>query len=250
MILSCPSCQARYLVNPVQLGGAGRRVKCARCHHVWYEERPADSLVAAAPSQRADPLDQTAPRPDLAASRPQAPAAEPPPSASSYDPYPPVSGQLPSTVVLRRSRVPAAFWTLLVLLVGAVVVVGAVARDDMVRLYPPAIAFYEAMGLTVDRSVLADHPQLQPALRIAGLVSAIDETGGLLVSGTVVNDADDGRRIAPLTIALRDTDGRALASHPVDLGRNRLEAGQSVAFEIAIEDWPDGAVEATVSLRE
>lgn len=244
MILSCPSCQARYLVNPVQLGDAGRRVKCARCHHVWYAARPADSPVPPV-------VPEVAAGPTLAASRPAGPVAEPPPGkAAAYEPFPPVSGQLPSTVVLRRSRIPAAFWALLVLLVGAVVAVGVVARGDMVRLYPPAIVLYEAVGLPVDRSVLAGHPWLQPALQITRLETELDEAGDLLVSGTLVNSADGSRRLSPLAISLNDADGAALASHQFDLGQTMLEAGQSLAFEIVIEDWPEGAREATVGLAE
>ena len=140
MILSCPSCQARYLVNPVQLGDAGRRVKCVRCHHVWYQRRPPDGLesptatepqktvAGSAPAAAADHMSG----PNLKATRSDTPVDKPEGELTS-DPYPPVSGQLPSTVVLRRSRVPAAFWTLLVLLVGAALVLGAVARGDVVR---------------------------------------------------------------------------------------------------------------------
>ena len=248
MILSCPSCQARYLVNPVQLGETGRRVKCVRCHHVWYERRPPESIVsptAAEPQTAAEPAPATSP--DLAASRFDAPGDKAK-AAPSSDPYPPVSGQLPSTVVLRRSRVPAAFWTLLVLLVGAALVLGAVARGDVVRFYPPAIVVYEAIGLPVDAAVLANHPELQPELRIEGLAVSLGETGDLLVSGAVVNGADHARRLAPLEVTLHDDEGAALASHRLALPSGRLAAGETVDFELVIEDWPAGAVDASVAL--
>ena len=37
MQISCPNCGARYTVDPVALGPAGRTVQCFRCNHRWFE---------------------------------------------------------------------------------------------------------------------------------------------------------------------------------------------------------------------
>ena len=37
MIISCPSCSAKYLVNIEDIG-FGRQVKCTRCNHSWFHE--------------------------------------------------------------------------------------------------------------------------------------------------------------------------------------------------------------------
>ncbi len=37
MIITCPSCDSRYLVDSGQIG-FGRQVKCTRCNHSWYCE--------------------------------------------------------------------------------------------------------------------------------------------------------------------------------------------------------------------
>ena len=37
MILTCPSCESKYLVDAKQIGN-GRHVKCTRCNHSWYYE--------------------------------------------------------------------------------------------------------------------------------------------------------------------------------------------------------------------
>ena len=42
MILSCPSCATRYLIDPAALGETGRMVRCARCSHTWTERPPED----------------------------------------------------------------------------------------------------------------------------------------------------------------------------------------------------------------
>ena len=38
MLLNCPSCNARYLVNSVDLKPEGKLVKCALCGHQWFQE--------------------------------------------------------------------------------------------------------------------------------------------------------------------------------------------------------------------
>ena len=37
MIISCTSCEAKYLVDPVQLS-KGRQVRCARCNFSWFQD--------------------------------------------------------------------------------------------------------------------------------------------------------------------------------------------------------------------
>jgi predicted Zn finger-like uncharacterized protein len=42
MIVSCPACSTRYLVEPMSLGPKGRQVRCAKCGHRWQQRPPAD----------------------------------------------------------------------------------------------------------------------------------------------------------------------------------------------------------------
>ena len=46
MIISCSACGTRYVLDPAKLGAAGRTVRCANCHHNWFQEAPdANPLV-------------------------------------------------------------------------------------------------------------------------------------------------------------------------------------------------------------
>lgn len=46
MQIICPNCGARYTVDPVALGPAGRTVQCFRCNHRWYEPvEPAAAVL-------------------------------------------------------------------------------------------------------------------------------------------------------------------------------------------------------------
>jgi len=36
MILTCPACASRFMVDAAALGEDGRKVRCAKCHHQWF----------------------------------------------------------------------------------------------------------------------------------------------------------------------------------------------------------------------
>src|SRR5258707_7193965 len=42
MIVTCPACSTRYLVDPRALGSAGRMVRCANCANTWHQVPPED----------------------------------------------------------------------------------------------------------------------------------------------------------------------------------------------------------------
>src|SRR5665213_1335425 len=43
MIVTCPSCANRYLVETERLSAQGRMVRCGNCRHTWYQPPPEDS---------------------------------------------------------------------------------------------------------------------------------------------------------------------------------------------------------------
>lgn len=45
MIITCPQCDSRFVVPSTLFASGGRKVKCASCKHVWYQDEPLDSLV-------------------------------------------------------------------------------------------------------------------------------------------------------------------------------------------------------------
>lgn len=38
MYITCPNCQTRFIVTSNQIGINGRRVKCSKCSHLWYQK--------------------------------------------------------------------------------------------------------------------------------------------------------------------------------------------------------------------
>jgi predicted Zn finger-like uncharacterized protein len=41
MILTCPECTTRYQTDASQFAPDGRKVRCAKCGHVWLQMPPA-----------------------------------------------------------------------------------------------------------------------------------------------------------------------------------------------------------------
>ena len=74
MIVTCPSCEAKYRVEPSALEARRGKVKCAACNHVWTVAEAAPKPAPAAP--------EPAPAP--------APAPEPPMSCDAASCPPPV----------------------------------------------------------------------------------------------------------------------------------------------------------------
>jgi predicted Zn finger-like uncharacterized protein len=44
MILTCPTCSAQFVVDPVQLGSKGRKVRCGKCGNQWQATAPVVTL--------------------------------------------------------------------------------------------------------------------------------------------------------------------------------------------------------------
>ena len=90
MIVICPECATRYLIDPRALGVMGRSVRCTHCSHVWMQLPPED-----APRRVDLPLPGTE-KPQAARPAPQARALPPPPQ--SAPPAPPKITPVPQQV--------------------------------------------------------------------------------------------------------------------------------------------------------
>lgn len=103
MKLTCPACTTRYLVDPRAIGAAGRKVRCARCKHVWLARPPEDAV----------PVGLTQPAPP--------PAAE----------IPPPRFQLPAVPAPRRPAWLVAGWAGLAAAVVLAIVVLTAFQDRL-----------------------------------------------------------------------------------------------------------------------
>lgn len=208
MILTCPACSTRYRLDPSRLGGDGRRVRCAKCAHTWFQKPLEDTAKPAEPS----PL-----------------AAGPPPVPEGPEP----------SALARRRQARAAGWAGFAIVVLALAVGGVIARTEIVNAWPPAARLYQLVGLTV-----AD---LGLELREVTSRRAVEDgVPVLVVEGVIANISDRVRQVPPLKAALTDADQRELQHWTFTAGDRRLLPGEAVSFKTSLKNPAGGGARLSV----
>jgi predicted Zn finger-like uncharacterized protein len=213
MIVSCPSCSTRYIVDPKALGATGRMVRCANCKHTWMQAPPADM-----------------PKPvDL----------EPVPD--SVRPIPPGSNLPAFPAPKRTGPAEAIGWLafLVVLIGGGVGLI--VGRNDVVELWPPASRLYDVVGLSVEG--------VGAGLKLDVAYSAPRPDGPpvLVVEGTVINVSGKPREVPRLKAVARSAAKQDLKNWTFTPSVPVLLPGETVNFKAELPDPPRGAAELAVT---
>jgi predicted Zn finger-like uncharacterized protein len=217
MILTCPQCSTRYLVDARALGGAGRTVRCAHCAHTWHatpvEDAPAPLDLAAPPA----PEPVAAERKPLGAGRAQLPALPPEPRRSIL---------LPLLVAL-----------LLVAIVGA----GTWFTKDRVAAQWPALArYYQMVGIPVDTGETSFDIKVGKPTR--------DAENGIVIQGDVVNISSYERQVPRLRATLLDSSKHPLQSWSFTVSDDRLKPGASIPFRTSIAQPNLDATDVEISV--
>lgn len=262
MILSCPSCQTRYVVPDSAVGPTGRKVRCAQCRFSWFQE---PNEVTIPPAVAAPPVDATAQHehraPPLPEGDEQRIATPEPALARAEQDRPEPTNAGPSHVVGHSSeleanahdaepeagwapaaaedeyhdepdlarRNPARLWTALAV-VAALMMLGALA----------AIYFLGVPNI-------AARLQLPGAARspLAITFTATPEqlpTGRLLltVTGEIRNPTDEAQRVRQLRAQVLNAEGRAIYAWSIAPPVAQLQPGATAAFSSATTDVPQG----------
>ncbi|MDR3513278.1 MAG: DUF3426 domain-containing protein [Caulobacteraceae bacterium] len=243
MILTCPDCATRYVVDDQRIGPQGRAVRCAACGARWtaMPEEPLDlAPESPAPPEPAEPALAFMPDPEPEAAEPAAePPAEPRPAAA--DELPRAFRERAQTEKkVRQAAATGAIWAgmlgVLVLLIGAAVVM----RQDVARLWPRTAGAYAMVGLPVNLVGLAiENQRAQPALK--------DGHAAVVVSGVLRNVW--GRPVAApaLRISLLNPQGKAVLVKIADPGGARIPPGEVRRFSIDVLDPPVSATDVEIA---
>lgn len=240
MILTCPECATRYFLPDVQIGVAGRKVKCAQCGATWREFGQAEpeaaaAAVAAARGQSAAP----------AAAPP--PAAEPEAEAETFSP-----GAARRAEILREKKAQAerrskqaatvntAVWAGLVAAVAFVLMLGAVFREQVVRLWPGTASAYAAIGLPVNAAGLLIE-------KVRAAPSMLEGHKALTVTGTLRNVAGAPVTVPAFRVDVLDKAGRPLDHKFIQITAPPLKAGEIRPFSLGVADPPVGYQDVAVT---
>lgn len=239
MILTCPSCRARYEVPDNSVGPGGRKVRCAKCRFSWHQEGTEESLAPGEPvvAPRApapEPVvDVTAPTPPPS---PPPPAPEPEPESEVEEDAPPewVGDQDIAEEEPRRPR--RRLWPILAI-VAALLIVGAAA------------ALY-AFGWSEIAPRLGLAAANEERLAITGRVSREQlptNTELLTVTGEIRNLTDEVQRVPQIRADLLDAGGQVVYTWPIAPPRAQLQPRETVAFNSATTDVPTGGQSLSLS---
>ena len=211
MILSCPNCSAKFMVDASALGPTGRQVRCGRCKESWFQG-PAEP--------EAIKLEETIPefiiRPRTPGSN--LPAIKPPP----------------------RRNLRAFGWVLLVLLVVGALAAAWYHRDTLA-------SRIQGLDSLISGVLGPDALGSRAALEIPRDRIAFSRDGtALVVNGVIVNNSDSERDVPELQLVLGAASGETVATHGFSARAGRVPARGSVAYETRIENVPPAAETMTV----
>lgn len=227
MIVTCPACETRYVVDDAALGGAeGRRVRCASCGNVWHCSPEAaaihESIAEATAAAEAAAVATATTVPTAAPSQVQPLRAEPraqsqPHSAGpSAPPRHSAEVALPAAARRRRARTGALSLTLLAV---AIVLAAILARDTIMRMWPATVPVYTVLRLTET-----------PGAGLEVSVTPTRTADSLVINGDIVNTAAAPRRVPRLRVALRDGNKVELDSKVIDPPVEVLAPGATTRF--------------------
>jgi predicted Zn finger-like uncharacterized protein len=252
MIVTCPNCKTRYLVDEAVLGEAAeRRVRCANCGNLWNHPTKPEAVLATLAGPTADGAPATTSPADRPFAGPDGPGRRAEPMIESR-PHPagPTALGRPSVTVeppaADTNRVPRPSsrggrggWAVvlgLIVVVAGLALVAYVGRDTIVALWPAAAPVYRALQLT---------GQTGAGLEVTATPKRTGES--LVIDGSIVNGAAQPQRVPRLRVTLRDSSKSNLETKLIDPPVDRLAPGASARFNTTFDHPNSTATEVAVT---
>jgi hypothetical protein len=218
-------------MDPLSLGPEGRRVRCAKCKHVWQQTPPDDMprrLELDDPPQTSSPM----PTPAIAPAAEAGGATE---AASFGGPAGERAAIPPRPRPAPRQGMNAGLGILILILViiGLVAAAGYFAQKRVVASWPQAREIYEALGI-------AD-PVLGKDLEISNITfvnQTIDGQPVLVVHGEIFNKGQASVPVPNLLATLRTQKNQWLFDWVFKIEKATLGPGETVTFTTTAKNPP------------
>ena len=282
MILSCPSCETRFVIGAAAFGEVARTVRCAKCGNSWHQEPVAEEEEAPAPAPA--PVAEIAADAGIPAREPEndkgaaatgaagnaaADTDRPgdadgdigPESAAEAEAEEPAAGADDGGRRSRRARARAGRaaegpageggskssrtgWLILIFVLLGIGGAGFIFQNKVVEIWPPAGQLYEMVGL-------GSGPE-EFGLAIQNVNWEHKRKKGqpvLEVLGEVKNTSSKPQSVPRLRVEIRDGSDRRLFRWTVTTAKNSLEAGQITKFSTRLANPPEGARSLVVTFQ-
>jgi predicted Zn finger-like uncharacterized protein len=219
MIVTCPACSTRYLVDPRALGNAGRTVRCAHCAETWHQTPPEDF-------PRTIDFEEPMPEPDISI------------GAGAVD----GGGRVQLPAVIKPPRPWAAIVSIALLgVIISAIVTSIIVRDQVIAAWPPSMKLFAMVGLQ------PSSPSVGLGIRNLNTRRGTENgVAALIIDGEVANVSGIVRDVPRLTAVLRDSNGKDLEGWDFAAAETRLLPGGVATFHTAIPQPSAAAVRAVV----
>ena len=268
MILTCPECKSRYVVNPTALMPSGRTVRCAKCSHSWFEKRPEEDVEIVPPQEdvaedTSDSKDHTADKyKSTEQKKEQNAAAKSEENSEDFD-FPINTPKKRRRPVPKGSNLPALQnqkygssklgWISLLVFVTLVVSAFLIMQDTLSQSWPASKKLYYAIGLDgIDAVKASTEPKLDPIderLVIDGLTprrEIINNVSNLVIAGFIENISDEMQTIPDLRVRLLDENRRVVREWSFNPQSDTVKPGEKVDFVTTLPSPPPEARDISI----
>jgi predicted Zn finger-like uncharacterized protein len=244
MRVTCPNCGSKFKVPDKALGTTGRKLKCGKCEHQWFQKPEAQAAAAEGekpkakakpkPKPKAKPKPPPEPDPveaeDIGSEEPEdlpetADDTEPAFEEETFAPPPlgDVSRFRPRGKADRKPK-PIALYSLLAIMVmiPAVLLLG---RTALVASWPPIALLYDKVGLHV--------PVDGEGLELRNVYAQQRQEGTitvLVVAGEIRNPSDQLMSLPALRGSILDERGDELQTWLFTPDSQILPPGETITF--------------------
>jgi predicted Zn finger-like uncharacterized protein len=218
MILTCPACATRYQADEANFPPDGRKVRCAKCGHVWHQAAPsvleADD-AAIAPQEAAEERVRSVTR----AFAPMGVAREP----------------FGEKIVWGPILGVAAGWVALIAVVLAIGYAAVRYRQEIATIWPQSAGVYSTLGMKVNTSGVGfAHVDYHRESEDGQVV--------LAVTGALVNESDRELPVPQnVRVTLSDANNHELYHWNFTPNVQILKPGQSAPFLTRLASPPAAA---------
>ncbi len=244
MILTCPSCFARYLMSADAIGAAGRTVRCGKCGHLWDQPPVRDSLdelsemeTAAA---EAPPPSNSEKYKNVVADFAQHEDDVIPESVMPRDEAPSVRQEPekePSALMRSlQDRLPLITGVAIGLAAFALLATVVVAARAPIS---HALPFMEPVFVSVGLQ-----PEVKEDTLVFDSVTAKISGTTLTLEGSLVNVSQEVTLVPDMIVQLLDEKGAVLKTLPAALEQKELKGEDVLPLHFVFEEIPDTAMEA------
>jgi predicted Zn finger-like uncharacterized protein len=222
MIIQCPACNTRFAVKPTAIPEQGRKVRCAKCQHRWFQ----GPLVAHANDMDEQP--ERAPEDNPARDFSMFIEENGGESTFHMDDMPSFTNS-PQRMAVQPTTQHAPGWMKYVAASLAIfgVLGGMVVFQDSVRALPMMDVAYGLMGMRPTDGLVIAEADVQ-------ILPGRQQTS-YFIKGSVKNTTDEERMMPVLRITLADAEGLPVSS--TDYGQEdlRIMPGEAVPFSAELK---------------